>query len=351
MANGAVVSDCSSPCFTSFYQSNLSDSCENCKASKCELQKTHDELKSAQLIIDLLVKEVNFIKASTGASMSNYQRKYNGANFRSDEKNVAGANKWIPVTGIHSNTVRRKHTQQSNNLITLSNSFEVLGNLHDSSEKATTNIPKVHNTLRVQSKRPNTSKKQSVLLVGDSHISGVAERLSFKLGSSFCTIGYVKPNANLNHITSLVKSEFKNLSKSDVVVLFRGTLDVVRNDTMKGLSSVSQFVKNNEHTNMIVVDTPHRFDLATSSCVNKEVIAFNRKLKKIIKPYDHTNKLNLNMERQHFTQHGLHMNVSGKDRISGLLASTITKLVTTHPLETPLPFPGRLKPQKKIRIR
>jgi hypothetical protein len=60
-----------------------------------------------------------------------------------------------------------------------------------------------------------------------------------------------------------VKSELKNLSKRDVVVLCGGTLDVAMNDTAKGLSSVLQFVKNNEHTNVIVVDTPHRFYLGT----------------------------------------------------------------------------------------
>ena len=57
---------------------------------------------------------------------------------------------------------------------------------------------------------------------------------------------------------------------------------------MKGLSSVLQVVKNNNYTNVIVMDTPHRFDVETSSCVNNEVNAFNKKLKKIIKPYDHT---------------------------------------------------------------
>ena len=52
------------------------------------------------------------------------------------------------------------------------------------------------------------------------------------------------------------------------------------------LFSILQFVKNNNHTNVNVMDTPHRFDLETSSCVKKEVNAFNKKLKKIIKPYD-----------------------------------------------------------------
>ena len=52
-----------------------------------------------------------------------------------------------------------------------------------------------------------------------------------------------------------MKSEIRNLSKSDVVVLCGCTLDVARN-TMKGLSSILQFVKNSEHTNVIIMDAP-----------------------------------------------------------------------------------------------
>jgi hypothetical protein len=72
MAEDTGVSDCSSLCFTSIYQPKHSDLYENSKALKCELQKTHDELKSTQLIIDLLVKEIKFTKVSKGASTNWY---------------------------------------------------------------------------------------------------------------------------------------------------------------------------------------------------------------------------------------------------------------------------------------
>jgi hypothetical protein len=106
----------------------------------------------------------------------------------------------------------------------------------------------------VQRNRPKSPKKYSVLLVADSHIRGTAERLAIKLRSSFHTIGYIKPNANLNKITSSMKSEIRNLSKSDVA----------RNNTMKGLYCVLQFVKNSEHSNVIIMDTPHRFHMGAS---------------------------------------------------------------------------------------
>ena len=89
------------------------------------------------------------------------------------------------------------------------------------------------------------------------------------------------------------------------------------------------------------MDTPHKFDLKTSSCVNKEVNAFNKKLNKIIKPYDHTRNLNLKLERQHFTEHGLHMNGNGKKRIAELLTSRIMEIVTTHHVKNPIALPWK----------
>ena len=134
-------------------------------------------------------------------STNRYYCKYDGADFSSYESNGAGTNKWIPVKNSLSDNIRCKNMQQPNNLITLSCSFAVLGSLRESSDEATTNIPRVHKALHAQRNRPKTPKKHSVLLVGDSPIRGIAERLAIKLRSSFFTAGYVKPNAGLNNTT------------------------------------------------------------------------------------------------------------------------------------------------------
>jgi len=110
MADDTSVSECNSLCFTSIYQTKHSDLYENSKALKCELQKTHDGLKPAQHITDLLVKEINFIKSSKGTSTNRYRCKYDYANFSSDESNEAGTNNWILVKNSHSDSIRRKNT-------------------------------------------------------------------------------------------------------------------------------------------------------------------------------------------------------------------------------------------------
>ena len=343
MAASDVVCDCSSAYFPNNYEPKPSELCVNSEALKFELKKTQDELKSAWLIIELLVTEVNTLNASSGDSEISYKSEYKALDCRTEVTNPTGSHKWIPVKSVHPNSVRRNLTKQSTNLITLTNSFEVLGNLYESPNKATTNLPKAPKSLCVRKKRPNTPKKHSVILMGDSHIRGIAERLSHKLGPSFHTIGYVKPNATANHITSSVNSELRNLCKNDVVVLCGGSLDIARNDSMQGLASISQFVKNLGHTNVVVVDAPHRFDLEAASCVNKEVIAFNRKLHKMLKPHNHVKQINLIMKRDHFTRHGLHMNGSGKDQFSGLLTSEIIELFATQPTGTPITIPWKDK--------
>jgi hypothetical protein len=74
------------------------------------------------------------------------------------------------------------------------------------------------------------------------------------------------------------------------------------------------------------MDTPHRFDLEESSCVNKEVKVFNRKLNKIMKRYNHIKVINMSAKRDHYTQHGLHMNKTGKEWITRITADIINKL-------------------------
>jgi hypothetical protein len=74
----------------------------------------------------------------------------------------------------------------------------------------------------------------------------------------------------LNNIMSSMKSEFKNLTKSDVAVLCRVMLDVARDNAMKGFSSTLQLVKNSEQTNVIIMGTPDRIDLGVSSCLTRK---------------------------------------------------------------------------------
>jgi hypothetical protein len=61
---------------------------------------------------------------------------------------------------------------------------------------------------------------------------------------------------------------------------FGGPSDVAKNETEVGLRLLKKFVGRNQHTNLIVMSVPNRYDLAMELCVNSEIKVFNRKLKK-----------------------------------------------------------------------
>jgi hypothetical protein len=49
---------------------------------------------------------------------------------------------------------------------------------------------------------------------------------------------------------------------------------VGRNETSVGVRALNDFVNSLDHTNVIVVNVPHRHDLTPNSCVNYEIKAF-----------------------------------------------------------------------------
>ena len=72
-----------------------------------------------------------------------------------------------------------------------------------------------------------------------------------------------------------------------------------------------------------------------SSCVNNEVVKFNRQLKKIVKLHANVQLLEVELQRKHFTRHGQYLNYSGKELVSLELAKIIEQLlnkVNTAPI-------------------
>jgi hypothetical protein len=121
-----------------------------------------------------------------------------------------------------------------------------------------------------------------------------------------------------------------------VKILCGGAKNIGKNETHKGLHCISQFIRNKSHTNETIMKASHRFDLVPTSCVNKEVVSFDRQLQKTIKSINHAEIVNMSTKREHFTRHGLHINGSGKNWITNLLATKIMQIFTTHKPKSPI---------------
>jgi hypothetical protein len=132
-----------------------------------------------------------------------------------------------------------------------------------------------------------------------------------------------------------------SVKKEDVLIVWGGSNGISKNNCRQAITNLSDFVKNSHGSNVIVINAPHRHDLSTQSCVNKEVAKFNRKMKKVIKLNPNLQLLELELDRTHFTNHGMHMNSKGKDQASQHLSKLIGS-ISDIPLPSPIPIPWKL---------
>jgi len=93
-----------------------------------------------------------------------------------------------------------------------------------------------------------------------------------------------------------------------------------KNEPEKGLVYISNFVKQRKHTNVIIANAPTSHDLSTTTCVNSEGTTYNSKLHKRMKMFEYIQILDSEVQKEHVTSHGLHMNTLGKE----LMAQRIT---------------------------
>jgi len=128
--------------------------------------------------------------------------------------------------------------------------------------------------------------KQKIVVIGDSFAKGMASEIMHKLRNEFEVIGYVKPGASMKGINEGIKQVSTTLTKKDTVVIWGGANGIARNEANKALTNIKS-VKFLNHTKVLLVNIPKRFDLTPASCVNEEITAFNRKLLKWAKMYEH----------------------------------------------------------------
>jgi hypothetical protein len=108
------------------------------------------------------------------------------------------------------------------------------------------------------------------------------------LTHQFEVLSCVKPGASSKFVWESVRSDVNKLPMDYFLFVCSGSNDANSNDLNKGFHDVVSFVESLNHTNVILVNIPHRHDLMNSN-VNNEIKTFNRKLCKLAKIFFHVN--------------------------------------------------------------
>jgi hypothetical protein len=137
----------------------------------------------------------------------------------------------------------------------------------------------------------------------------------------------VKPSASSSILNNTASTEISKLTRKDFIVLWYGSNDISNNKATLGVKNILHFVMNNLHSNIIVVNVPHRYDLPMSSCVNREVSLFNKKLEKCLKSLNCVSLIATDCFRENFTKHGMHLNSLGKSNVSRQIVKCIHTMI------------------------
>jgi lysophospholipase L1-like esterase len=95
----------------------------------------------------------------------------------------------------------------------------------------------------------------------------------------------------------------KCLGTQDVILMNGGSNDIGsnRNQIHTVLAQMKQFIQENTHSNIIIVNIPPRHEMSRNSVTNLGIQAANRKLNKIAKAYNNVTIIESNLHRKYFT--------------------------------------------------
>jgi hypothetical protein len=274
--------------------------CSCCHQIRLKYEEVSLELSSPKEIIKLLQEERNY-NANTIVSNVNQGLEY-------DQLNIKFEN-WAQVPFSRNERSRKTRIQDPQQIPTIINRFAPLHhlpNLNDDSiaenimedatemdgkkkqkshmsnqvnmtkfSQSSSTIGGCRGTAEVCNKKVG-NRNHKVVIIGDSHSRGLAKEVQYHLNENFEVTGFVKPGAGAEELVNSAMSDIVSLSKSDVVVLCGGSNDVSKNKASVALKHISNFIKANNNTNIILLSAPHRHDLINSSCVNSEIKSFNR---------------------------------------------------------------------------
>ena len=198
-------------------------------------------------------------------------RKESNRNLESNITSHTTKEPWIIVNRGHKKPPSVNHAMY-HQIPVIKNQYDLLNKreIYElmAREPMATHEPKVKNESRdmvQRAKNKHVEKKHKIIVTGDSHARGCAAEIQLNLDEGFEVHGFVTPGTGVGTITTSAKSDIQYLSKQDVVVVWGGSRDVGKNKTKKGINCIQRFVKTNNHTNFILMDVPHRYDLEQNS--------------------------------------------------------------------------------------
>lgn len=173
---------------------------------------------------------------------------------------------------------------------------------------------------QVQNVTVPDSRRPRLLICGDSMTRDMATILQ-QLLPHYSVESVTYPGAPLSQCIKDISKYSVNFSKSDIILILAGSNDIPLL-TLERLETLFQSIcELGKSTNLIFSGIPYRYD---NIKFNSNIFASNLCILKLCQTYNFFYfESNFFMSRDHYTRHGLHFNLSGKQHFCEFFSKSI----------------------------
>ncbi|KAK9729891.1 hypothetical protein QE152_g15670 [Popillia japonica] len=154
-----------------------------------------------------------------------------------------------------------------------------------------------------------------ILIISDSHGRGYSKRLRNALPDNFRILAFIKPNGTIDNVVENINAKVKDFGNADFVFVLAGTNDVGRCVDSSSISDLvckfETIMEATRHTNTVLSTIPFRYD---KTYFNNVIAHINNRIYTKARNYNNVAMFTLNnlLNRENYTDHGLHLNSMGK---------------------------------------
>jgi hypothetical protein len=155
------------------------------------------------------------------------------------------------------------------------------------------------------------------------------------VSNNFEIYSVLKPGSSSSQLLETARQEVMKLNHDGILIICSGTNDLAINKSTLAFQNISDMVTKNNHTNIILLNIPCRYDTANTNTVNDGIEKFDKRLEKLTKISPHASFLKTEQNRTLYTRHGLNCNRLGKQYLFHQIALMVYSLLeqkTTCPI-------------------
>jgi len=117
-----------------------------------------------------------------------------------------------------------------------------------------------------------------------SFLRGIRENVELSLSNKFGIYSMLKPDCKLNTLLESANRASGSLTHKDVIFTCEGASDINSDKDESTIDHIMEFIKSNNHTNIVLANVPIWYDYSYYSQVNKGIRSYNKNLIEIINP-------------------------------------------------------------------